>query len=204
MDYHGPASPECRHTPPGVPGSHTRRRVLLAGGTVLAASLAGCAGDGDEAPPAPVALTAGMDCEVCGMVVANHPGPNGEIFYADNTPADHDNPARFDSLRGCLFPYYFEHERKDWTATAVYVTDYSAVDYEVTERKGDTFISSHTGADSFTDATEATYVVGSGVQGAMGPDFISFGEGTDADEFVADHGGEVLAFDEVTPATLSR
>lgn len=204
MDHQGAESHDCHHDPPDMAVSRTRRQALLAGGTVLAASLAGCSGDADEEPPEPVALSAGLSCDVCGMVVADHPGPVGEIFYADNSPIGHDNPARFDSLRGCLFPYYFEHKRKDWTATAVYVTDYSKVDATVTERDGDTFISSHTGAASFTDATEVVFVVGSGVQGAMGTDFIPFGQEAEADDFVADHGGEVLSFDEITPTTLSR
>jgi copper chaperone NosL len=203
MDPKEPEPQECFHDPPDTVVSRTRRQVLFAGGTVLAASLAGCSGDTDESPPEPVTLAAGLTCDVCGMVVADHPGPIGEIFYADTSPSGHDNPARFDSLRGCLFPYYFEHERNDWMATAVYVTDYSKVDATVADRDGDTFISSHTGATSFTDATEAVFVVGSGVQGAMGPDIIPFGQAAEADDFVADQGGEVLSFDEITPATLS-
>ena len=151
-----------------------------------------------------MALAAGVQCDVCGMVVADHPGPNGEIFYRDKRPATHDNPARFDSLRGCLFPYYFEHERLGWEAAAVYVTDYSAVDYTLASEGGRTFVSSHTDAESFTDARTASYVVGSDVHGSMGEEFLPFAARSDAEAFAEAHGGDVLGFDEVTPGTLER
>ena len=138
------------------------------------------------------------------MVVGDHPGPNGEIFYREERPATHDNPARFDSLRGCLFPYYFEHERLGWEAVAVYVTDYSTVDYTLTSEGDRTFVSSHTDAASFTDARTAQYVVGSDVHGAMGADLFPFSARADAEAFAATYGGDVLGFDDVSPATLER
>lgn len=182
----------------------TRRTVLVTGAAVTAGVLAGCMGDRqpDESPE-PVALSAGDQCDVCGMVIADHPGPNGELFYAEESPAGHDNPARFDSLRGCLFPYYFEHERLDWDAIALYVTDYSTVEYTLSTEGDQTFISSHTEPGSFTDGRAAFYVVGSDVRGAMGSDFVPFSAREDADAFATDHGGDVLAFDEITPDTLS-
>lgn len=155
-------------------------------------------------PPDPVALSTAAQCDACGMVVGDHPGPNGEIFYREERPATHDNPARFDSLRGCLFPYYFEHERLGWEAVAVYVTDYSTVDYTLSSEGDRTFVSSHTGAGSFTDARAASYVVGSGVHGAMGEDLVPFSARADAESFATDHGGEVLGFDDVSPETLKR
>ncbi|MEF8843063.1 MAG: nitrous oxide reductase accessory protein NosL [Haloarculaceae archaeon] len=185
-------------TPDGV-----LRRSVLAGGALLAASFAGCSGAPQSSePPDPVTLSSGTQCDVCGMVVGDHPGPNGEIFYDSERPETHGNPARFDSLRGCLFPYYFQHERLDWGAVAVYVTDYSTVDYALSREDGRTFISSHTDAASFTDARSALYVVGSGVHGAMGEDLLPFSVRADADAFAADHGGDVLAFEEITPETL--
>jgi copper chaperone NosL len=185
--------------------SVTRRAVLATGASVATAALAGCSGEQQPTEtPDPVALAAGDQCDICGMVIPDHPGPNGELFYAERTPSGHADPARFDSLRGCLFPFHFEHQRRDWNATAVYVTDYSTVDYTLSTEGSETFISSHVGADSFTDGQTAFYVIGSEVRGAMGADFVPFSVRDDADAFAADHGGEVLAFDDITPETLER
>ena len=138
------------------------------------------------------------------MVIEMHPGPNGQIFYRDHAPSDHENPARFDSLKSCLFPYKLAHERLDWAASAIYVTDYSSVEYELAEEGGTTAISSHVAADSFADATDLVYVVESEVEGAMGPDFLPFSEAAEAEEFAAEHGGEVVEYDEIDEALIGR
>src|SRR6056297_3058537 len=76
----------------------TRRRVLQGAGAVSVAGLAGCLSDSGEGDvPDPVTLDESATCDVCGMVIPNHPGPTSEIFYAGEQPNDHDNPARFDS-----------------------------------------------------------------------------------------------------------
>ena len=71
------------------------------------------------------------------------------------------------------------------------------------QEDGDTLISSHAGAGSFTDATGVTFVVGSNVKGAMGEDLIGFSAAADAEAFANDHGGDVLAFDDVTRDTIA-
>jgi nitrous oxide reductase accessory protein NosL len=187
-----------------VPDEHSRRRVLTLGCSVALAAVAGCSSGGSAPTPDPVAVSDGAQCDACGMVVTENPGPTGEIFYREDRPTAHDGPARFDSLRGCLFPYYFEHERRDWEALAVYVTDYSAVDYSLTTAESKTFVSRHADADSFTDAREAHFVVGGEAYGAMGADLVPFSVESDATAFADEHGGRVLAFDEVTPEVLSR
>jgi nitrous oxide reductase accessory protein NosL len=180
------------------------RRALLALGGGFAAT-AGCLG-GDRATetPDPVAVPGSAQCDACGMVIADHPGPNGEIFYRDRSPEGHDNPAWFDSVRGCLFPYFFEHERLDWTAAAVYVTDYSQADYSLQTEGDRTFITSHRDPETLARASDVAFVVGADVYGAMGRDFVPFSDRDDADAFRAEHGGEILAFDEVTPDHLAR
>lgn len=183
----------------------TRRAVLGGCCGVAAATLAGCAGGpGDAEVPAAIGLASGRQCDVCGMVVADHPGPNGQIFYADNEPEGHDNPARFDSLKGCLFPYYFEHEQFGWDDVAVYVTDYAAVDYSLRSEGDTTYISGHTDPSSFALASSVTFVVGSGVHGAMGPDFVPFSAEADAEAFRDEHGGELYGFADISPADLGR
>ncbi len=181
----------------------TRRRVV-ASALALTVGLAGCQGSesSDGEMPEPVALTQGDQCEVCGMVIPNHPGPSAEIFYADNEPSGHENPARFDSTWEA-FQYDFERQNRGWTHDVFYVTDYSSVDYELTTDGGDTLISTHVAAEDFVDATTVTFVVGSEVKGAMGRDLIGFSETADAEQFQRDHGGDLRSFDEVTEQTIA-
>ena len=183
-----------------------RRSLLLTGGAAMATAFAGCVGGGgmdDGAVPDPVAIGAGVQCDACGMVIGNHPGPSGELFYRDRSPADHDNPAWFDGLKSCLFPYYFEKDRLDWSLAVGYVTDYSTVEYTVQSEGSDRYISSHTDAASFAEMSALTYVVDSVVQGAMGPDFVPFSDPADADAFAAEYGGDVIAFEDIEPSLLS-
>jgi len=181
-----------------------RRRVLAGTGLLLGLGLAGCLGDGGDggAVPDPVTLTQADECDVCGMVIPNHPGPTTETFYADQQPSGHDNPARFDSTWEA-FQYDFERENQGWERQAMYVTDYSSVDYEITEDGGDLLISTHPEAEAFAPAGEVTFVVGSEVIGAMGKDLVAFTDDGDAEAFQADHGGELLALDEVTPSVIA-
>jgi len=175
-----------------------RRQVLL-GGTAVLAALAGC-GSGDGDVPEPVTLTTDDSCEVCGMVIPNHPGPSTEIFYADQQPSGHDNPARFDSTWEA-FEYDFE---RDWSVDAFYVTDYSAVDWSLSEAGGDRLISTHPEASAFVDAETVTFVVGSEIKGAMGRDLIAFSEQSDAESFRDEYGGSLAGFDDVTPETIAQ
>ena len=203
-DHHG----ECGHHHGGTGDRRrvSRRRFLGATAAAVAAGgLAGCLsgdGGGDGDAPEPVTLDESDSCDVCGMVIPNHPGPTSEVFYADEEPAGHANPARFDSTWEA-FQFDFARRDEGWSREAFYVTDYSAVDYDLFEDGGDTLISTHPGADAFADATEVTFVVGSEVVGAMGRDLIAFGDEGDAEAFQAEHGGDLAAFDDVDEATVA-
>ncbi|NHX34974.1 MULTISPECIES: nitrous oxide reductase accessory protein NosL [Halolamina] len=175
------------------------RRHAIAASVGLTVGLAGCLG-GDGDAPAAVTLPEDATCDVCGMVISQHPGPTAEVFYADQRPGGHDNPARFDSTWEA-FQFDFEHE--DWSREAFYVTDYSVVDYEIRTDGDQQVISTHYGAESFVDATTVTFVAGSSVVGAMGEDLIGFADEGDAESFQAEHGGDIVTFDEVTPELLS-
>ncbi|WP_232700306.1 nitrous oxide reductase accessory protein NosL [Halobacterium wangiae] len=184
---------------------HTNRRAFLAtGAAALTTALAGCtvlggaSGDQEAGPkPDPVDLSGGKADDQGGMLIGEHFGPNGQIFYADHSPEGHDNPAWFHTLAVGLFPYHFAREQQGWTADAIYVTDYSTVDYDLTERKGRQYITSHTAADTFGDAEALTYVAGSRVHGGMGTELLPFSDDSDASEFVSTHGGETVAFDDI-------
>jgi hypothetical protein len=84
-------------------------------------------------------------------------------------------------------PYYFAHRQRDWTAEVVYVTDYSTVDYELTTRNGETYISTHTAAESFERAPDVRYVAGN----------------SDLEAFREEHGGDVVEFSDITPESIN-
>jgi nitrous oxide reductase accessory protein NosL len=190
----------------GLPGRPPRRRVLAGAVTTSALALAGCSGlfggpGGEEQGPDAVTLTDDDTCDVCGMVIPNHPGPSSEIFYADREPNGHANPARFDSTWEA-FEFDFGHE--DWTRQAFYVTDYSAVDYEIRTDQGQHLISRHVEAGAFAAAADVTFVADSAVVGAMGRDLLGFSERADAEAFRDEHGGDLLALEDVTPTLISQ
>lgn len=183
-----------------------RRRFLGAIGSAGLAVVAGCTERADETTetPVPVSLGGGKQDDQGGMIIGEHFGPNGQIYYRDHEPAGHDNPAWFHTLAHGLFPYYFEHERRGWEAEAVYVTDYSRVDYTVTEAQSQTFISSHVAPETFGAASAMQYVSGSDAHGGMGPELIPFGDPDDAQAFTAEHGGALLAFEDITEESLQH
>lgn len=186
----------------------TRRNAvqLVAAGT--AAGLAGCLGvlDSDDGSvPGPVDLSGGKFDYQGGMEIGPHGGPNGQIFYADNepetphdpgdSPEDHDNLAWFHTLAQGLFPYHFDRLDRGWEAEVIYVTDYSAVDFELSGQDGPTQLPSPTAAGTFADATELTYVAESDVIGGMGSELLPFSSADDAEALATDYGGRTLTFD---------
>jgi nitrous oxide reductase accessory protein NosL len=184
-----------------LPDSLTRRRAVFGATAAVVASLAGCGGSDDA--PEPITIGETDRCDVCGMVIRNHPGPIAQIFYADNEPADHGNPARFCSAWEA-FQYDFNRQNEGWTRRAFYTTDYSGVDYEITTDGGDRFISAHPSAEAFAAGESVTFDAGSSVLGAMGADLIGFADESDARAFADEYGGEVVGFADVTPSVISE
>ncbi|WP_440771968.1 nitrous oxide reductase accessory protein NosL [Natronorubrum sp. DTA28] len=177
----------------------TRRRILLSTGTLATAALAGCLGSGgpDDEAAEPVDLTEGQECDVCGMTIADHFGPAGQVFYADGEPEDRDGPARFDSVAELLV-FHAEREARGWEKRATFVTDYSSVEYDLLEGDDRLHISTHAAAEDFADATELHYVADSEVHGAMGEDFLPFSDREEAEAFAEEYGGEVLGWGELS------
>jgi len=207
MCHHCDAGADSRATG-SVSDRVTRRQLLTCGVAGLAAVTAGCSsspgGDATTAD-APAAITLDDDdaCELCGMIIPNHPGPSVEIFYPQHTPSGHENPARFCSTWEA-FRYDFDRRDRGWERSVMYVTDYSAVDYDVFEGGGDQLITRHPQADAFVEASAVTFVAGSPVKGAMGKDLIAFSERGDAESFRSTYGGELVGVDEVTPELIAQ
>ncbi|WP_396613619.1 nitrous oxide reductase accessory protein NosL (plasmid) [Haloferax sp. S1W] len=188
---------------------HTRRRFLGVLGAGAVVGLTGCLGGNNAAAdsttkPEPIDLSGGKQDDHGGMVIGEHFGPNGQVFYRKHSPEGHDNPAWFHTLSMGLFPYHFERTREGWEPVAIYVTDYSRVEYELVSEGGETYISSHTAAETFGDATEMTYVVESEIRGGMGRELLPFSSADDANSFVTEYGGSAVSFDEVTSEWLAE
>lgn len=178
-----------------MPGLDRRRFLLLAGALV---GTAGC-GSGGEAPE-PVALDDGQNCDQCGMVVEQHPGPVGQTYYEGDRPDGRDGPAWFCSSV-CAYRYRFDATDRDWTPVVTYLTDYSGVEYTI-EGEARQFISAHLGAGDFAPEDALELVVESDVEGAMGPALIPFADGEDARAFADEHGGDVIDASEVSRTLL--
>jgi copper chaperone NosL len=155
------------------------RALVLAGS--LAAGLAACDGEGQvaEAPPPqePGAEAVGY---YCGMTVADHPGPKGQVFLEGR-----DDPLWFSSARDLLAFTMLPDESK--AVAALYVNDMSrAQDWDRPD------------PGSWVRADEAVYVVGSDRRGGMGAlETVPFSDRAAAERFRAQHGGSLFAFGEV-------
>lgn len=147
------------------------RALLLAG----ALGLAACGDSGPAATP----LEIGRDtvCVLDGMQLVDFPGPKAQIHYEPGGPEFFCDTKEMFSL--LLRP---EQQRR---VLAVYTQDMARADW--TNPQG-----------YWIDATKAFYVVGSTLQGSMGPTIASFAKLTDADSFARKHGGKVHSFAEVT------
>jgi len=181
------------------PLSVSRRRLLAGAGAGLSLAAAGCLGD-ESASITPVSLDGERACDQCGMIIADHPGPVGQIHFEDDEP-EGGRPGQFCSST-CTYTYRFDAEDAGRTVRAAFLTDYSLVDQEVFQEGSDTMFSSHVEREAFSRMIDLTVVARSEVVGAMGPELISFGEEEDVESFVEEYGGEPMAAEDVDRGTL--
>lgn len=182
-----------------LPNAVSRRRLLLGIGSAATLALAGCLGD-----DAPDPVTIGeVSCDNCGMVVTEHPGPSGQAFYEGSVPEDRDSdePAYF-CASTCAYRFVFDQREAGDEPQVLYLTDYSTVDWEVSGDDNGEVISAHLDADDHGPASDLHIVVGTDVQGSMGPAMVPFSDPDDADAFVAEYGGSVVEHDDVNRELL--
>jgi len=134
------------------------------------------------------------------MIIADHPGPVGQIHFEDDEP-EGGRPGQFCSST-CTYTYRFDAEDAGRTVRAAFLTDYSLVDQEVFQEGSDTMFSSHVEREAFSRMIDLTVVARSEVVGAMGPELIAFGEEEDVESFVEEYGGEPMAAEDVDRGTL--
>ena len=111
----------------------------------------GC-GDEDSAAavPPPAALTQEAIGHFCGMSLAEHPGPKGQILLRGNG-----RPVWFSSARDAIAFIYLGEEAK--MISAIYVSDMGkAADWD------------RPGPDNWVEARRAWFVLGSDRRGGMG------------------------------------
>lgn len=155
-------------------------RLRIAGLLLAALGVAGCSEQQSAALPAPHTLTAESVGHYCGMDLMEHTGPKGQIILASQSA-----PVWFSSARDAFSYTMLDEEAKD--VRAVYVSDMGkAPSWE------------KPGADNWIEARAALFVIESRKQGGMGaPETIPFSERADAERFVSENGGRIVAFAEV-------
>lgn len=158
----------------------TRAWLLICVMLSFALAMAGCREKANEAPPPPQHLTADATGHYCGMALAEHPGPKGQIILASRT-----DPVWFSSARDAFAFTILAEESKD--VRAIYVSDMGKA--PTWDKPGD---------DNWVDAHQAFFVVDSRKQSGMGaPETVPFSDRAAADKFAESNGGRVLSFSEV-------
>ena len=149
--------------------------ALLAGAALL--PLAVGAGAGAALAPPPVEKVGPREkCPVCGMFVARYSEWITQLHLADG------KVHFFDGMKD-LLAYYFQPEKfggkADGKVLAIWAKDYYTLQW----------INGH----------DAYYVIGSGVHGPMGHEFIPLDSEEKARTFLRDHKGEkILRFNEIS------
>lgn len=116
----------------------------------------------------------------CGMAVAEHPGPKGQVFLAGRS-----DPLWFSSVRDTLAFTMLPGEPR--TVAALYVNDMG--------RSGD---GRSPAPGAWVLAGDALFVAGGAAVGGMGaPEVVPFADRAAAERFRAAHGGEIYRFGEV-------
>ncbi|HKY04321.1 MAG TPA: nitrous oxide reductase accessory protein NosL [Blastocatellia bacterium] len=158
------------------------RSVGLVVALLFALGLMACVGD--DTGPLPVDATTGK-CPVCKMKVKAEDAWASEIIYADGTKLMFETP-------GDMLTFYSDPARFDVAAAQ---KDLSKVEkILVKEYKTKAHI----------DARNAVLVYKSKINGPMGPDVIAFNASSEAEAFVAENGGTVLALNQLTPEMVKN
>lgn len=157
----------------------TIRRMRWAWTALVMLMLAACERAGPAAPPpAPAEISDEATGHYCGMLLADHEGPKGQIHLASRS-----GPIWFSSVRDTIAFLRLPEEAKD--VVAVYVNDMgSAPRWDQPQ------------AGAWVEARTAWFVVDSSMRGGMGAnEAVPFATRPAAESFSASHGGRVLRLD---------
>jgi copper chaperone NosL len=151
---------------------------------LLGLGLAGC-GDQQELAKSlgPVAFHDSDECHVCGMVLADLPGPKGQAVEKSGVK-------KFCSTAEML-GWWLQPENRQRGAR-LYVHDMGRSDWE------------HPDDSHLIDAASAYYVIGTSLQVSMGVPLATFAEEQTAQGFAEAHGGRVLRLEEIDQRLLQE
>ena len=141
--------------------------------------LAACDSAGNAKALAPLEIDASTTCELDGMLLADYPGPKGQIFYSGQ-----DKPQFFCDSIELLHTLLLPEQVK--AVAAAYVQDMGKADWDKPQGQ-------------WIDAKTAIYVLGGKRHGSMGPTIASFAQDADAQAFTQQWGGKVLRFADIKP-----
>ncbi len=150
--------------------------VRLAAIVAVAITVSACSEQQSKTEvPLPVALTEEAVGHYCNMTILEHTGPKAQIHLVNNP-----HPIWFSQVRDGIAFMRSPEEQED--AVVVYVNDMGkAQDWDFP------------GDDTWIDAREAWFVIGSRKTGGMGtPEVIPFGGEQSASAFAAGNGGMVV------------
>ncbi|MFA5677359.1 MAG: nitrous oxide reductase accessory protein NosL [Pseudomonas sp.] len=158
-------------------------RILLV--LLLGLTLAACGGKEDaKVSYDPVQFHSDDECHVCGMIIADFPGPKGQAVERDGVK-------KFCSTAEML-SWWLQPENNILQAK-LYVHDMGQSQWDSPD-------DSH-----LVDATQAWYVAGTSLQGAMGASLASFANKQAAEDLAAQHeGATVMAFEQIDEAFLAQ
>lgn len=159
-----------------------RRRLLCGCAGLATLSLLGCGQSGAAASSAPAEIDAQASCSLDGMLLADYPGPKGQIRY-DGVAEVQWFCDSVELLSVLLAP---EQVR---AVQSAHVQDMALADWD--QPRG-----------HWIDARQALYVLGSKRHGSMGPTAASFATESAAQTFVQQHGGRLLRYAELQPGMV--
>ncbi|MDH5785373.1 MAG: nitrous oxide reductase accessory protein NosL [Chromatiales bacterium] len=158
------------------------KRVIKRGLLIIFAAFVAvaCNAENNSAVAPLSTIEAGESCHVCGMIVANFPGPKGQTAVKN----------REKTLKFCstadLFTWLLQPETGA-IVQQVYVHDMGAA--------GSSW--EHPSDAHYVDVKQAWYVVGGDQMGAMGATLASFKEKGAAEHYMKQHGGALKGYDEI-------
>lgn len=143
--------------------------------------LAACDKGGPPAPPpAPAEVSGEATGHYCGMLLADHEGPKGQIHLASR-----DDPIWFSSVRDTIAFLRLPEEAKD--VVGVYVNDMGTAQHWDQPEAG-----------TWVDARNAWFVLDSDMRGGMGAnEAVPFATEPGAESFLAKHGGTLARLDDI-------
>jgi copper chaperone NosL len=148
---------------------------------LAAGLLAACDAEPEAvAPVAPVEVSADATGRYCGMLLADHEGPKGQIHLAGS-----EEPLWFSSVRDTIAFTRLPEESKD--IAAIYVNDMGEAQDWAQPEPG-----------TWTEARDAWFVIESSRRGGMGaPEAVPFSDEAAAEAFRSAHGGQLVRFDDI-------